>query len=242
MGRSRLLSVLTATVLSVGALSVPAAALEELDVVEVTTGTVEVTTDTLQDTTGEAEGTATDDDPVEDAVAAVEEAAAVVEETAEDVVEDPVGTVEDVIEDPEGAVRDFADPVTDTLPGSGDDETAPADDGGIEPADDPQASAGPSTGPGTSTSPSFGRMLIAPEMDHGVSAQPGTSRPEVAQVAAPAETVELAPEVAVQAAAPQPGPLGLPADTVPALLRALTAMLVAGAMITWRTVHQQWAD
>lgn len=238
MGRSRLLSVLTATVLSVGALSVPAAALD-LD--------SEVSTDTVEETVGTVEETVSDDDPVEDAVNAVEETAAVVEETVGDAAEDPVGTVEDVVEDPEGNVRDLVDPVSEALPGSGDDETRPADDGDIEPADDPEASASPSTGPGTSTSPSFDRMLTAPEMDHGVTARPGTSRPQVAppqvaQDATPTETVELAPEVAVQAAAPEPGPLGLPADAVPALLRALTAMLVAGAMLTWRTVQQQLAD
>lgn len=240
MGRSRLLSVLTATILSVGALSLPATAVELTDAtVTETTDTVTDTTEAVSETTTIVEDeteTGTDNGPVEEAVDTVVT-------TAEEVLEDPEGTVEDVLDDPAGEVEDLLDPVAGELPlpGSSDDgDTETADDGDVEAAPEP-AEGERSQVPSTSPSPSFDHMLTQPSMDHGVTASPGNTRPAVAE-AAPAD---MAPEVAapvsdvaIQAAAPDGGPFDLPA-TVPALLRALTAMLVAGAMVTWRTVHKE---
>lgn len=249
MGRSRLLSVLTATVLSVGALSVPATALEVVSDAEgmttsVTEGADSHVAGTLDETIADP-GEETFADPVEDAVKAAEETATAVADNAEEALEDPAGTVERIAEDPAGEAGALLDPVEDALPlpgSSDDDDTGTADDDGVEPAPEP-APASPSTGRGTSPSPAFDHMLTAPAMDHGVAARPSTSRPQVAR--APSEAaagVELAPDVAMRAAAPHSGPLGIPGQTVPALLRALTAMLVAGAMVTWRTVQKELAD
>ena len=266
MGRSRLLSVLTATVLSVGVLSLPAAAVEltgavedatrsTTAVAETATGTVSSNTaalpagseDTVSDTVADTVEPATD--PVEDVAEAVGDAADQVVGTVEETLEDPLGKAEDVVDDPIGEVEDLLDPVTDDLPLPDTRErTRPAGDEGVAPASDPAPSSSqPSAGPGTSPSPSFDDMLTLPAMDHGISTSTRTSRPSAARVASPAgssyDAVELAPEVAVQAAAPSgAGAPGVPGETVPVLLRALTAALVAAAMATWRTAQKQLAD
>lgn len=262
MGRSRLLSVLTATVLSVGALSLPAAAVELTDAVGDATSSTTATTETVASNAAAlpagSEETVTDTvddtvmtttDPVEDVAETVGDTTEQLVATVEETVDDPLGEGEDVVDDPVGEVDDLLAPLTDDLPlpDSGG-RTQPADDGGTAPATDPTTSADrPSAGPGTSPSPSFDDMLTLPAMDHGISTRSFTSSPSAAQVAVPADssydTVELAPEVAVRAAAPSgAGAPGVPFETVPALLRALTAALVAAAMATWRTAQKQLAD
>lgn len=263
MGRSRLLSVLTATVLTVGVLSLPAAAVELTDAVGDAASSTTATTETVSSNTAAlpagSEDAVTDTvdetaeattDPVEEVAETVGDTAEQGVETVEETLEDPAGKGEEIVDDPVGAVQGLTDPVTDDLPlpDTGG-RTQPADDGGgTAPATDPAASSDrPSAGPGTSPSPSFDDMLTLPAMDHGISTSTRTSRPSAARVASPAgssyDAVELAPEVAVQAAAPSgAGAPGVPGETVPVLLRALTAALVAAAMATWRTAQKQLAD